>query len=456
MARKTFQSVARNELKTASGSARKSVFISGTLVVAVTFGAWYFFRQSAVNEPLPAPTETETSITMEDSPPRPPMSFPATDPGNQVVPETSADASSVSDATASSGAQSRAVTPEPLQQPASVPASAYSRALVDYLAGIDLRQGSISPAQASLWKQGLDRLVQEGAQAVPAIREFLAREVDVDYASVQNGGLLGTTSLRSAMFDALRQIGGPESISLALEVMQTTTRPDEIARLARDLDAAAPEQYRDAAITAARTALARTTPNSALPPVDTSPLFEVLQKFGDANIIPDLELASTKWNYYGPIVLASLPEGAGVPTLARIAQNSDPAFSSSSQFALRLLAELSSQDPNAAQALLDQAGKNQIPNSAWMGIAAALGGEQSFYPQKYLSSAAPPANAADLKTYHIKANNQNFASVNVSRTWSPEQLSRQFDLIDRLRATSPVAGTMLEAVRHNLAAKSGQ
>lgn len=289
---------------------------------------------------------------------------------------------------------------------------------------------------------------------MPAIREFLEKNADVKFPPTENGDFLGVPSLRFAMFEALRQIGGPDAMSLAAEVMQTTIRPEEIALLARNLEASAPDQYRDAAVAAARSALARATPNMAT--VDTSPLFEVLQKFGGTDVLPDLENVSAKWNYYSPIVLASLPDGAGISSLVRMAQNVDGTFEGSSRFALRMLAEVAPQYPDAAQGLLEQVRNNKVPNSAWLGIASALGGEQTFYGQGYLNTIVPPAGATEPKTYHLAGSNQNFNSMNVSPTWTTDQFIKQIAFIDQLRAANPTAATMLENVRAALAARVSQ
>src|ERR1700733_7015973 len=47
--------------------------------------------------------------------------------------------------------------------------------------------------------------------SVPAIQQFLAQNQDANYAGVSGADALGYNSLRSAMLDALAQIGGPES-----------------------------------------------------------------------------------------------------------------------------------------------------------------------------------------------------------------------------------------------------
>src|SRR2546427_6805277 len=135
---------------------------------------------------------------------------------------------------------------------------------------------ALTQEQTAHWKQSLGQLVQEGASAVPAMREFLARNVDMDFGP-DLSQILGYSSVRTAMFDALQQIGGPEALSLMLETLQTTSDPREIALLARSLDQQAPAQYRQQALSATRETLAMAA-DGKLDGRDVGPLFEVLQR----------------------------------------------------------------------------------------------------------------------------------------------------------------------------------
>jgi hypothetical protein len=330
--------------------------------------------------------------------------------------------------------------------------SAYTRGLIGNLTNLDLSHGPLTPEQAQAWKQDYEKLIKAGAESVPAIREFLAQNLDVNFKSLPNGDQLGVSSMRLAMLNALSQIGGADAIALSTEVMQTTASPKEIAILAANLDAMAPEQYRDAALASARVALA----NAALDPSqsDVGPLFQVMQKYGGANALADFQVAANKWGYYAPIALAELPDGSGIPLLSQMAQNADGAFGSSSQFALRMLTELAPQYPDAASALLDRLKNVQPSNRIWVDIASALGGEQTFYSDGgYLNTAVPPTNATGLRTWHMAATDQNFQSINVSANWTPQQIQNQLGLIDQIVAANPAAAQTLEATRTALAAK---
>jgi hypothetical protein len=348
--------------------------------------------------------------------------------------------------------------PPPLQNrplAPGLPASAYTRSLIGNLTNLDLSHGPITAEQAQTWKQNYDNLVKAGAESVPAIREFLAQNLDINFKALPSGDPLGASSMRLALFDALRQIGGADALALSGEVMQTTASPREIGILAANLDAMAPEQYRESALAAARVALA----NAALDPsrVDVGPLLQVLQKYGGTGALADFQTAASKWNYYAPIALAGLPDGGGIPVLAQMAQNADGSFGSSSRFALQMLAQLAPQYPEAANALASQLKNAQLPNSAWIGIASALSGDQVFYSDAgYLNTAVPPADATGLKTWHMAATDQNWQSVNVSANWTPQQIQYQLNLIDQLIAANPSAAQSLQATRSALAARLSQ
>jgi len=350
-------------------------------------------------------------------------------------------------ATPASTPQPVATKTQPPQSEGPAP-SPYTRQLMQNLTSLDLSKG-LSPEKAGQWKQEFEKLVKEGAGAVPAIREFLAKNVDLGFEGVAGGDQLGASSLRLALFSALQQIGGAEAIGLAAQTLQTTADPREIAVLARTLDQMDPAQHRDAAVAAAREALALAAKN--IQATDVSPLFEVLSKYGGATVGPELEQAAARWNYYAPLALASLPDGAGVASLVHMAQDPEGTFRSSSRFALQMLAQLAPQNPDAAKALLEQVSAGKVPDTAWYGIASALEGTRMFPGTSYFDSL--PASGVDPKVYSIPSNRQTYRSYNYAATWSADQIQQQLALIDQFRAANPTAAQVLERARANLAGR---
>lgn len=343
--------------------------------------------------------------------------------------------------------------PAPVTSPArpvalpAPPLSPFARAMAANLL-LDTSRGPITPEQAQFWKQQYGDLIKQGTQAVPAIRELLESNTNLDFTALQVADQFGSPNLRQSLFDALKQIGGPEAMDVMASVMATTVNPTEIALLAADLNALAPGQYNDAAVAAAAAALDKATQNPTSQ-ADMSALFTVLQTYGGANAIPNLEQAATKWNYYAPLALEGLPNGSGIPALAQIAQNANGAYAQSSGMALQMLAQLSSQYPDAAQALLAQiSSNNNLSSYDWRLVASALGGTQAYYGQ-----AAVPANGTTQKTYHIAYLDQNYASVDVSANWTPQQIQTQIAYINQLMAASPAAAQALQSTRDTLAAR---
>jgi hypothetical protein len=312
----------------------------------------------------------------------------------------------------------------PLQaqaSPEAVPPSA-AQEVIARVGQPDFFTGGVSPQKAAELKRSFEQLVKEGAGAVPAIRAYLDRFQDVDFDSVGAGNQVGYSSLRMGMFDALRQIGTPEAMELSLQTLQTTGDPQEIGFLAKGLEKQLPpDQFRSVVLAAASESLALAL-SGQLNGRNVTPLFEVLQKYGDEGVIGLLEKSSTKWNFYATLALAGMPDGAGIPALVRIAQEQASAAGGSGDFALRPLVQAAMQFPEARASLLEQARLNQVPEKAWPGIAASLAGNYIQYGNQLFGNTAPPV------------------------VWSKEQIGLRLDLIDQMIAatTSPSGKQVLQ------------
>src|SRR5437667_1988860 len=240
--------------------------------------------------------------------------------------------------------------------PASEP-SPETRQLVDSLVKLEQQNGVLT--QAAVWKRSFQQLIQQGPGAVPAIREFLARDTDFDLGQ-EARGLSGYASAREAMFGALAQIGGAEAVAALAGTLPTTADPPEIAPVAQYLEQLDPPAHRQEALDAARQTLAMAA-DAKLPGRDVAPLFEVFQNYGDAKIVADLQKAAGQWNYYATVALARLPEGAGVPALINMAQSlTGPRLN-----AIEILTQVSDQYPEARAALLEMARSNRLSSSQW-------------------------------------------------------------------------------------------
>ena len=56
--------------------------------------------------------------------------------------------------------------------------------------------GPVTAEQAEKFKHHLEELIRGGASSVAAIREFLTKNVDLDFGQVSGGDQLGYSSLR--------------------------------------------------------------------------------------------------------------------------------------------------------------------------------------------------------------------------------------------------------------------
>jgi hypothetical protein len=195
-------------------------------------------------------------------------------------------------------AGSRPTRALPLATPAPLPAKSLKPTpaeLVARLRALRIASGSQSRA-ARLAIHDFEELIAAGAAALPAIRDFLARNEDMDFAGGQNqagrGGVpdefVLPPSLRFGFLDAVKQIGGAEAEKLLADTLETTGRGVELAWLARALQEMAPNKYREAALSAARELLARpalSKPGSPLDFNDRDQLFSVLAMYGDTGYV---------------------------------------------------------------------------------------------------------------------------------------------------------------------------
>ena len=142
----------------------------------------------------------------------------------------------------------------------------------------------------------LAELTQHGPGALPAIREFLARNQDIDLDTAtftQNKSVREVPldfalppSLRFGLFDVVRQVGGAEAERILAEALGQSGRGIEIVYLTRALQEMAPNKYRDSALSVARELLAATSSSAFNSPLDRNHrdnLFTVLAMYNDGS-----------------------------------------------------------------------------------------------------------------------------------------------------------------------------
>jgi hypothetical protein len=140
----------------------------------------------------------------------------------------------------------------------------------------------------------LEELALAGQPALPAIREFLARNEDFELAVPQNRSVRPVMdsvlplSLRFGLFEVVKRIGGKDAEAILAETSNATGRGIELVWLARALEEVTPNAYRESALASARELLGRpaaSNPPSVLDRFDRDFLFEVLTLFGDGSYV---------------------------------------------------------------------------------------------------------------------------------------------------------------------------
>jgi hypothetical protein len=305
--------------------------------------------------------------------------------------------------------------------------------MVSRLVNLETTDGVMTEEQVAGWKERMKQLVQQGADAVPAIREFLAGSSDIDFG---RGGkqALGYDSARMAMFDALAQIGGPLATAAMSEVLQTTADPREIGLLAQNLEKADPGAHQQEAMEAARQTLAMAAAGN-LKGKDVAPLFEIFREYGGPGAVAELERNATLWNFYSMMALAQLPEGAGVPSLIQFAASSQGTSSSSRTAALEMLAQTAAQSPEARAALVDQARQNQLSAFSWATLVNILAGDEMVFQNTSFGNGLSAVNPSDLRMAQVALGHQCYFMAPLGAQ-TQEQIDRQNKLIDDLLAVT--------------------
>ncbi len=369
--------------------------------------------------------------------------------GSQVRPDSTAAKSPAKSTSSSPSAQASKAPAAPVE------ATPAARQLVAALSQIQPGQGPLTQEQATAWKQTLQQLADQRAAAVPAIGEFLAKNTDVRFESESDLSSIGFPSLRVALLQTMHGIGGPQALAVSLQILQTAADPVEIATLTKYLEQSDPAKYRQAELTAAHEALAQAA-SGKWDSRDVSPLMEVLKQYGGAGTAADLQNLGNNWFIYTPIVLAQLPDGSGVPALLAWVKKPDAPVLTGTDMYLRMLAQVSAQHPEAFEALVEQASANRIPNSAWNGIAASLGGSMLELDNPVLNPGTSLTSQTSSRRVHIASGNQNFLELPPPDGMTPLQAADRVRMLDRLLSstTNQTALQALQKVRVELSAKA--
>ncbi len=423
-------------------------FLATILIVAVLVvgGGVFFWKKSRSTEP---PAQTAQADEPIPTPKPPPKKHAAE--STEPAPETTAPSvvpSSTPTVAARTPTPAQAVPTTPKVEP-----SSYTRSLVTSLSELDLKTGSLTPEKLEVWKQNLATLKQQGTAALPAILEYMDKNLDLSFEAAGVATNLGAASLRMALLETITSIGGPEGLNASLQVLQTTADPKELAYLARSVDTQAPEQYREAILNAARSTL-RMADAGNLPGRDVGPLFNVIQQYAGANSVPELEGLMGKYRYYAPIALADLPNGAGVPSLINMATDAKNPNQTARNAVLPLLAEVAYQSPEAKNTLISLASQGAVPYAQWVSIASVLGGSKYYIGNP---STEGGGNQPGDQSWHLPSVSQNFYT-RVNPNLTPEQINQNLNILTEVLAATrdPAAQELLQRSMAQLQGRLGK
>lgn len=305
---------------------------------------------------------------------------------------------------------------------------ALSAQIQSWMAMMRDTDGLDASEKAARWQSGLQSLVAKGSASVPAILKFLQANQDAQFAP-DLAGQLGYANARSGFVEALRQIGGPEAIAAMGNTLETAMSPREMAVLAHHLEESAPGQYRDTALRAAQELLGRAT-SSEGSTVDVGPLFEVMGHYGNAATAQELESAAGQWKYYALSAMAQMPDGAGLPSLLKLAE--DKASGGARLQALQTLTEMAPHQPAAREFLVAQLGNGNIPADYWSYLKTALVGNQYFPTDAVLTAYPNVPDWSEIQTVHIHVGNQNLYSIPTNASQTQEGIQAHLALVDQL------------------------
>lgn len=229
-------------------------------------------------------------------------------------------------------------------------------------------------------QRSLRTLSELGPAASPDIRKFLNSGEDILFKDQTGKEGFGFPSLRLALIEILSQLEDDEDAELAfLEVLHSTMEPMEIAAVSLHLEEFAPDYYRHEILNATQNALFAAD-STGLEGRNVGPLFQVLQKYSDEDVVATLEeVPPLWWGQYASIALANLSDGKGIPGLIKTLQSSDPHKNLHSRFALKMLAQAATDHVHAGNVLAETVGNNIIPEYLWPEIAALAAGTRRFH-----------------------------------------------------------------------------
>jgi len=335
---------------------------------------------------------------------------------------------------------------------AEVESTPVAQDLLDELSDLMDAEERLTAADIDEMIRILDDLVDLGGAAVAAIREFLWSMEDFDL-SESAAGAMDYSTLRLNLIDVLNRIGDPEALHVMAETLYLTSDPAEIGSLASALEGHVPGVYRRSIVSAARGSLIEIQNRQQREVGDVAPLFAVLQDYGDASVVFDLQQVYPRFKNYTAAALANLPHGAGIPALMALVDDAEAVAQQPDSFTVLMLAQSSRHYPEAGELLVDLAGAGQLSRSNLVHIGLTLAGRE--YALKMDSVNKGPQDTAaggqSAATNPVSIESDR----NAADQWSAVDIEQRLTLIDQLLDTDPdpYAAGVLERSRNVLSTR---
>ena len=301
---------------------------------------------------------------------------------------------------------------------------------------LDITSAELNAASIEAIANNLTLLMRVGEAAVPAINRFLARGADLQFAQwLDEKSRPDYDSLRLNLIHVLGTIAGPAAIDVLKAELDVTTNAAEIAALATYLEDRAPGVYRDQTLRAVRETLAMTS-SGELDPQNMTPAFNVLARYGDGDVVAELQRNTAMWAHLATVALAELPDGRGVGEIVRTSLNvskDNPAtglFMDKRRLALHMLAQIAVTQGQARDALLNHTRSGSIPERLWPELAEVLSGNRQLQMEK-------PDASGHTKFSRHQVGQDILYAVNFADTLSQSEIEQRLKLIAELRASTP-------------------
>jgi hypothetical protein len=300
---------------------------------------------------------------------------------------------------------------------------------VELLEALLWAASSESPDRPALLEEIGGQLTRQGADALLVVADAIQGLVNSPLAAYPDHAEFDELD---ALLEVLLNFDLPEVESIALRLLSEASPAHAVCRLAAYLEEVNPGRYVGEIRLAAERALSQAGDDLPVP----GALFEYLGKTGDASTALLLADMPIHRDAYASVALALLPDGSGMSLLERDARLLERGPDTvQGRLAIELLAQQAHRFPDAADVLLELAGRGLIPDDVWPHVLEIVAGRWEL-------TLDPPLTGR-MTTHTIYRPEGNQVIYRVARQEEAEGSAdyHRLELLDSLRRMAPrVAG----------------